>query len=202
MAPTFGTFGERFADAEKTDFFSWFHLTEIERTAAGAAKIIVTFKPSGPAFHTLVTFEVTVDKGDRLRAMELVLARSFINDARNGAFAGDIAKSFLLDAVAPEDRAEINDLANEMQFPRHLSSPILMRGSPPELPATPTPGYATFLGERESYEQRFSRTILTMKNATTDAGEALHMRLEAKDAKRAPIRQMLRHVFRRARRSP
>jgi hypothetical protein len=57
------------------------------------------FRPSGAAFHDLVALEALTGADEALRELRLLLARSFIDDPRNGAFALDITKSFLSSAL-------------------------------------------------------------------------------------------------------
>ena len=56
---------------------------------------MTAFKPSGEKFHPLVTVKVTTDGAGRILALEMALARSFIDSPRDGIYARDIAKSFL-----------------------------------------------------------------------------------------------------------
>jgi hypothetical protein len=139
-----GNFGERLEQARQTEFFSWFHFEETGRTGK-----IVHFKPSGEKFRSLVTLNLTIDSSSRLLGAELILSRSFIDSARDGMFARDIAKSFVgMVASAPDLVAEIE------QPPANMSTTLLVGKRPaPKLPASPTPGYQVFLGQRQSCQQ-------------------------------------------------
>ena|ERR1700730_6511971 len=139
-----GDFGERLEQARQTEFFRWFHLQETSRTGK-----VVHFKPSGEKFRSLVTLNLTVDSNERLVAAELILSRSFIDSGRDGIFARDIAKSFVsMLATAPDLIAEIE------QPPANMTTTLIVANRPaPKLPASPTPGYQVFLGQRQSCQQ-------------------------------------------------
>ena len=150
---------------KESDFFSWFHLEEDGAPREEGDKKIIVFKPSGEAFRELVTVTVTVDAEGRIREMELLLARSFVDDAVNGTFARDIAKSLLRCAVPRENQADVADLANEIEFQFSSGRPVLTaRQDLPKLPDSPTLGYQVFLGKEKRYEQLFSRCVVRLEN--------------------------------------
>jgi hypothetical protein len=93
--------GMSIADAQDTDFFTFFHLNEIYRDTDLANRVVVNFKPENKAMSNEVTVRATVDSQERIVQMSLFLARRFV-DAQ--VFARDIAKSFLLDSLPPPDR--------------------------------------------------------------------------------------------------
>ncbi len=163
-AADFGDLGERLEQAKTTPFFDWFHLEETGVTRANG-NALVSFKPSGKKFHDLATVKVTTDARDRILAIELVLDRSFIDDPRDGIFARDIAKSFLL-AGLPELRdPEVMNLINEIQYRGTSTMPVLKGPTrAPRLPERPTPGYLTYLGQQPSYEHRLPGLLLRLEN--------------------------------------
>jgi hypothetical protein len=164
--PNFGNFGKNPEDAKKTEFFRWFHLEQTEAASQQDGGRVISFKPSAPKFHHLVTVKVTTAAGEVLRGMELVVHRSFINDPQDGIFARDIAKSFLLAGLAaPRDR-ETTDLINEIQYRNVSSMPILRHESvkEPKLPEKPTPGYLTYSGQQPSFEHPVPGFLLRLEN--------------------------------------
>ena len=90
----FASFGSTLTSLTASRFFEWFSLEPDGMTAD-----VRSFRPSGPAFHDAVSLEAVTGSGQDLRELHLRLARSFIDDRRNGAFALDITKSFLEDAL-------------------------------------------------------------------------------------------------------
>jgi hypothetical protein len=104
--PPTGFIGMTVDEARQSHFFQWFNLEAV--TVPDTA--LRVFKPSGEKFHDLVTVNARVDAAGRIAMIELVVARSFIEDSREGMFAADIAKSFLEAALAPADRAHMQHL--------------------------------------------------------------------------------------------
>lgn len=100
-------FGNSLAALEGSHFFHWFSLE-----ATGVSGATRTYRPAGAAFHDLVKLDVILSSGS-VREMRLSVARSFIDDARNGAFALDLTKSFLQDALG--DRPLVRVLEDRMQ---------------------------------------------------------------------------------------
>jgi hypothetical protein len=96
---------------QSSDFFNFFHLAP---TGPANAPGVIDFRPSGSEFTSLVDVGVTVDGADRITAMSLTLARSFIDDPANGVFARDIAKSFLQAAPPPADAQQVGLLATDI----------------------------------------------------------------------------------------
>ena len=84
--------------ALKTDFFTFFHL---EKSGERGGKI--EFKPSGERFHDLVTVSVGLGDKSHIGSMELIMKRSFVDDKSNGAYARDIAGSFLRGALTASE---------------------------------------------------------------------------------------------------
>ena len=169
-AAIFGNFGGTLEQARKTEFFTWFHLQQAEAQSEDGGQV-VSFKPSGPNFQKLVTVKMVTTAGGRLKAMELVLLRSFVDSPADGIFARDIAKSFLLAGLAaPRDRETI-DLIHEIQYRGASTMPVLRHKSvkEPRLPEKPTPGYLAYLGQQPSYEHQVSGLLVRLKN-TTQAG--------------------------------
>ena len=175
--------GDTLEAAERTDFFRFFALVEEGPRSQERGLTVITFRPRAGKFHELVKLTVGVSKGEVIREMELTLARSFVDDAANGVFARDIAKSFLRSAVPGADAPRINDLANEIEFPKELKGYMIARTRPdPKLPAQPTRGYQVNKGALPLYEAVFAQSALRMENLRAEKGAALRMRVAEKPA--------------------
>jgi hypothetical protein len=98
---------------------------------------------------------VTLDSKGRRVGAGLVLSRSFIDSGRDAIFARDIAKSFVRIATTETERPTVASLIAEIEQPlANMSTPLLVGNRPaPKLPASPTPGYQVFLGQRQSCQQ-------------------------------------------------
>ena len=140
--------GEPMAQVQQSGFFRWFALEKTNHHSTSGH--VVTFRPSGARFHSLVRVEASVE-GDRekISRLDLVLERSFIDSSSNGVFANDIAKSFLRAAAPQSDIA--TELADEIEGAETAGQPFLSSGRhTPQQPAEPSLGFLTFLGRRGS----------------------------------------------------
>lgn len=136
----FGRFGRTLKSIEASKFFDWFGF---EAVGIGA------YKPSGEAFRDLVWLQAQLSEDKDVVTLSIAVKRSMIADARQGAFARDLVKSFLMD-VTGGDR-DITALANEIFF-RDPVGTMLMRGDPSPLPSKPSNGYRVFSGEVQTWE--------------------------------------------------
>lgn len=160
--------GMTLEEAKKTDFFTFFHLKQTTTTPIGQGGFAeVLFKPESEQFAKLVTVKVLVSPKQDVVGMSLHLDRTFVDHRVNGLFARDIAKSMLLATLPEKDVAQKKDLVLEVQ------SALGVRSS--ELPATPTAGYETYLGQREHDIEGLGETILCLANHKTDAGVELQI---------------------------
>lgn len=166
-------------DAQQTEFFRWFQLVETSRAKGKGGRIVVRFRPSGEKFHDLVAVDAAVDR-HIIMSIDLLLARSFIDDARDGIFARDIAKSLLRAAPPDADRAALSGMANEIEFAHDYPLIVGPGYRPPALPPHPSPGFQTYLGRRDSYEQAFSESRLRLEQIHDDVGRWLRISLRAK----------------------
>ena len=173
VAASFGNLGGTLEQAKQTDFFRFFHL-EQSQVSKSDGSTVTAFKPSGEKFHPLVTVKVTTDGAGRILALEMALARSFIDSPRDGIYARDIAKSFLQAGLPAPWDGETTDLINEIEF-QATSTMTIIEGprNKPKLPEKPTPGYLTFLGEQPSYEHRSGDYLLRLVNETEGGAAVL-----------------------------
>ena len=159
MAATFGQFGDTQAGLADNGFFNWFNLAPTDE-GAGAGETV--YRPTGETFHTLVGLISRVGPDGELQGLTLTVARSFIDDRRQGSFARDVIKSFLGAIAGPEDQA-LAPIVTEIQF-RDAPGPILMRGEPPALPARPSAAFLVMTGASSSAEIELTRARLALAN--------------------------------------
>jgi hypothetical protein len=175
-----GLLGMSLADAQKTDFFSWFHLEETGREKDSGGRTVVTFKPNAEAFHKLVTVQTTLGAQDQIAQIDLYLARAFVNDRMKRVNANDIAKSMLLDAVPGSDRADIKTLVDEIESNRGSDMQILSARPPAETPVKESPGYLAYLGKRYVYTQQLSSSVLHMENVKQSGEDWIDIQVAVK----------------------
>jgi hypothetical protein len=157
-----GLLGMAMPEALKTDFFTFFHMTETGRQPADA-NTIVTFKPSGSDFQKLVTLRATLS-GQKIVGLELDLSRAFINSRTQRVFANDIAKSLLTNGVPSVDRPTLRVLSNEIESNKGLDRTLLRAHESPATPAQESDGYRAYLGKRYVYSLAMTASSLHMEN--------------------------------------
>lgn len=175
--------GERLEEMKKTDFFTFFNLKESDRSKDKEGHTVINFRPGRSGeFPDVVTVSVTLDNDEqRILNMGLMLARSFIDNPTKAIFARDVAKSFIRVAIPEADEPAINDLANEIEFPKELPGYTIERARPdPKLPAQPTPGYLVYLGKRKIHTQQFSKSFLSLTNVKAGEVDALVIAIYAR----------------------
>jgi hypothetical protein len=164
-------------EAARTEFFQWFHLEPTDRPDART----VSLKPGGSDFRELVTVTARTDDINRITAIELVLARSFIEDPRQGMFAADIAKSFLAAALAPPDRAHMQHLIDTIAHGGTYARPILTampRDQNLEIERESAP-YQVWLGRNPRWRRPFDTVLLRLENV--EDGSASSLRISVTD---------------------
>lgn len=138
--PTFGAFIDR-GSLPETAFFKWF---SFEPTAEATQGDQIVYRPSGPAFHALVSLTVDMTPAGQPRSFRLAVARAFYDNPQRSPFARDVIKSFLL-AIAGSDAIRLQSLIEEISF-RDLRGPMFMRGESPKLSAEPSPAFQRIAG--------------------------------------------------------
>jgi hypothetical protein len=176
--PACGFIGMNLDEVRQTHFFQWFNL-ELAVAPDAARKV---FKPSGAKFHDLVTVSAQIDASQRIAMIELVVARSFIEDPREGMFAADIAKSFLEAALAPEDRAHIKHLIDTIAYGGSYAVPILAArasdGPAPETARDSAP-YLVWLDKNSHWRRPFDAVLLEVQNVMTDGTKSVRLAVSA-----------------------
>jgi hypothetical protein len=153
----FGSMGQTLETARQTEFFLWFHLEETQRQAEKPAEA-VRFRPSGPKFHDLCYLDALIAATGELVRIELVVARTYI-DGRDGVFAQDLVKSFLLAALPDACRDILRDFMREIA----------------KLPTGGgiTPGYLVFRGRQNAWRKQTGWSRLLLANLPLPDGAAL-----------------------------
>jgi hypothetical protein len=166
-------------DAKQTDFFKWFHLEEVGKSA-GDGGTIITYAPSAPKFRPLVSVRLQLAPGGWLRGAELLIKRRFIEDPKDETSARDIVKSFIAAAAMKADWNKIHRLHDEIFY---LGSTKMMVSSAAakdiSIPLLPTDGYEVFTGRRGHFVDMLSRSRLWMENVVLNGEPALYVAIGA-----------------------
>jgi hypothetical protein len=145
-----GLLGSNLAEVQTThDLFVFFHFAPIGRESLSEQRVATAFKPTGDAFHELVTLFVTTDATGTIQVLRLVVNRSFIDDPGKCIYAADLVKSFLgsVNPETPEDKIAL--LAREIsgRSVKRSSMPMLSAGPVPTADGPPTAAYLTYIGQ-------------------------------------------------------
>jgi hypothetical protein len=168
-------------EAEKTDFFSWFHLRQIDRQTDAQGQTTVIFKPEGESVREFATVKLVLKDQDKIMAIQLILSRAFVDDRRtNGVLARDISKSLLLAAIPETDQRLVHELVEAIQSDRQNSEMIVLSRKPQKQPDLLTPGYQAYLGQQQIYRQELLSTVLTMENTDEGGVELLTIKVSVK----------------------
>ena len=151
----FGQMGRTLATARQTGFFQWFHLVPTEQTMEQPGQL-TRFRPEGETFHDLCFLDVLEDSSGALVQMELVVLRTFI-EGRNGIFAQDLVKSFLVAALPDACQHVLTDLMRE--FNSRTAS-------------METPGFLVFAGRRDTWSTRTGWSRLSFENVALNDQQA------------------------------
>jgi hypothetical protein len=169
--PRFHLFGDTRLSAEASGFFQWFMLDRVEMEAPAPGQRAAHYRPNGPAFHNQTELVISTDDGDTLLALELRLARGFIDHDDHGLFARDITKSILRDSIdgAGADAMQLDTLMNQVEFPATVRGPhVTARSAEARGPNAPTMGYEVYLGLRGRWEHRGASFTLVFENYVRD----------------------------------
>jgi hypothetical protein len=162
----------KLADEQQSEFFTWFSLEPDGEPVQSAVRTTHTFRPSGPAFHSLVRLDiVTTAKTEAIGEVRLWVARPFI-DGSSGAFARDIVASFLSWALKNESARAKDVLIANIGNMRAANQRVIMRAdaAPPEPADDTTGGYAVFMGQRDKANIAVGRMLVEAENVL-DAGQ-------------------------------
>ena len=102
------------AAIEASDFFQWFHLEKVNSEIQGQFQAI-DYRPSGALFRDAVMLRIILAPGQVLTGARLILHRSFVDSQKEGIFAADIAKSFVLFLSGEPDAQALSE-----HFQEHL----------------------------------------------------------------------------------
>ena len=167
----FGALGPTVEEAQKTGFFTWFHLAETGSQAAGNGRTKVEFRPTGEKFHDLAKLVVECEDATRvIRSLELRLARTFIESRGNGPFAADITKSFLISATPEADEEAVSPVAHEITERAYSAGGVIYGPGyqRPVLPEKPRPGFLVYVGQRAEAKIALTELVVWFRNVAEE----------------------------------
>jgi hypothetical protein len=175
-----GFIGMSLDDATKTELFQWFHFAPEASPAAGVS----VFKPSGEKFHDLATLSVAIGADGRITAIDLAIARSFIDDPRDGIFAADLGKSFLAAVLPPDDRTAMQHLIDTIGYGGNFGRQVITGAPGPanlQIIRDSAP-YLVWLDRNEYWQRPVGAVSLRLENVRLDDTAVLRIKVGVKTA--------------------
>jgi hypothetical protein len=175
---SFGSFGPTPGDVLVTDFYGWFHFGELQKIHAEGGATTVTHRTTG-GFRDLVVLTVAADADGQTDSLSLRVARSFIDDPRDGVFALDLVASFIREGATGQGFEDgfgllLQDLRGHLHRYSHVvytdSNPVPPM---PRLPGDFGPAFAVYSGTEAAFSARLPHTDLRLSNDRFDGVGAL-----------------------------
>ena len=147
---------------ESSQFFQFYHLAVDSVGTESDGKQIYYCRPSGGPLRDLAQVVVGADRNRNVYEVALTLARSFVDDPKNGKYARDITAYFLRWVPAPDEAQELSRLSSRILNPSSgvtLTDPDFARS------------FAIFNGKNDSVFRPLStKTMMLFENDKTDRG--------------------------------
>ncbi len=180
---SFGSFGSTPDHVLATDFYDFFHLGEARRVTDDRGDTTVSYRTSG-RFHGLVVLDVAAGADMRTEWLSLQVARSFVDEPRDGWFARDVVASFIREGTADQGYEDgfatlLQDLRTR---PLERRREVVYTDSNPLPPAPRLPGdfssaFAVYSGADAWFATRLAHIDLRMSNDRFDGVGALTVSL-------------------------
>jgi hypothetical protein len=175
---SFGSFGSTPDDVLLTDFYGWFHFGQLADSHVDDGATTMTHRTTG-GFRDLVTLTVATGADGLIDLLSLRVARSFIDDPRDGIFALDVVASFIREGAA--DQGFVDGFAlllGDLRSHRHRYGHVIYVDSNPlpEMPRLPGdfgPALAVYDGREAAFGARLAHTDLRLHNDRFDGVGAL-----------------------------
>ncbi len=151
---------DEFLDGEFASFFGVEETGRVDLPAGTRHD----FKTGG--FQEHVDVRVTVGKDGRITSALLELARAWTGSRENvSPFAKDLAKSFVMTFMAPEDAATANLLALNVWQLQGTKNRVEYFGDPPPPPPAPPAGFIeAYVGEQAEFRQDYGACAIALRN--------------------------------------
>jgi hypothetical protein len=201
-------------EAEKQDFFQFFHL---KKRAIDERDDLATHYFRPPSRDDVVVC-VDTDKAGKILQMSLIVGRDFIDHPATNVFARDLVKSFIEAATPAASASETSSLSNEIflrgskltnssvesvEYNGQKATPteikrsgrgdlkkgdavLLMSGKLPKVPEKISDGFLAFSGKLENVDTPLTGAHLIFKNHEVANGRFLEVRIDSDSVKKVP----------------
>lgn len=169
---------DSYEELKKSEFFSFFNLSEVKRVPADNGDLQIALKTGG--FREFIDIQLTVDKNDWAREAVLFIDRSWIGDAKRlSPFAKDLAKSFISAMTASRDRKQAklftDAIWNLKGTEDHVISLRQEAESSGPLPPDVSKALDVYAGTQRRLRAPMLATDLILENVTADGRDRLRI---------------------------
>jgi hypothetical protein len=175
----FGSFGPRPDAVVATDFYRWFHLEQAAVMPTADGRTTAAYRSTGQ-FRELAVLYIGTDADGWTDGTHLQVARSFIDDPREGVFARDLIASFIREAAAEqgyEDAIAALLLALRNPPPPRRGEVVYTNSNPipfmPRLPGDFGPALTVCDGIEASFSTWLTTTFMRVSNDVIDGAGTL-----------------------------
>lgn len=164
----------------KTDFFSFFNITETNRAKTEEGIVRISLKPGG--FQEHIDIEIKVDeKGSILRA-DLFLDRDWIGDWKKiNPFGKDIAKSFIECLYTKHERSQVRDLVSAIWRLKGVNDEVISfkKGEESEDSTKMRRATDVYTGKEKLYTMMLSQSEIIIENLRQGGRERLRITISS-----------------------
>lgn len=168
---------ESYEELKKSEFFSFFNISEVKRVPAENGDTQVWLKTGG--FREFIDLQLTIEKTSRVREAVLLIDRSWIGDKVHlSPFAKDLAKSYIGALVAESDKKQAKFFTEALWNLSGSGDRVLRRQQeegPAELPPDVKRALAVYTGAERRLRAPMLATDLIFENVTADGKDRLKL---------------------------
>lgn len=168
---------DSYEELKKSEFFSFFNISEVKRVPADSGDTQVWLKTGG--FREFIDLQLTVEKTSRVREAVLFIDRSWIGDKVHlSPFAKDLAKSYISALVAESDKKQAKLFTEALWNLSGSGDRILRRQQeegPAELPPDVKRALEVYTGGERRLRAPMLATDLIFENVTADGKDRLKL---------------------------
>lgn len=169
---------DSYEELKKSEFFSFFNLSEVKRVPAESGDLQIELKTGG--FREFIDMKLTVDKQDWAREAVLLIDRSWIGDAKRlSPFAKDLAKSFISALTASRDRKQAKLFTDAIWNLKGTEDRVVSLRQDAEssgpLPPDVSKALDVYVGTQRRLRAPMLATDLILENVTADGRDRLRI---------------------------
>ncbi|MBD3407584.1 MAG: hypothetical protein GF411_15815 [Candidatus Lokiarchaeota archaeon] len=160
----------------KTDLFTFFNLSEINRAKTEDEVVRISLKPGGYQEH--IDIEIKVDKDGSILRADLFLDRDWIGDWKSvNPFGKDIAKSFIECMYTNFEKPQIRSLVSAIWTLKGVNDEVisLHSESRTKFDAETQKAIDVYTGKEKLFQKMLDHSEIMLENVRHRGKERLHI---------------------------